>query len=342
MDSNGGMSVHRVVLSRPSRRPGRFSLERQLKLNEIASSQHALVLRDQAIDLTFSPKEIRTRLRTKTWLEYAAGLYAIAGAPATFGQQAMAAVLLSGEGALASHRTSAFLRHWIRAMPRSVDVAVLHGTHFRTRRGVHVHQFAVLDPCDADVISGIPVTSAIRTVVDLAARLQGPAYERVLDDVLLRREVSIADLRACIARTGPTRMGMGRLRKLLDDREFGIPESELERVFLRLAKRYKWPRFVRQEKRQRSRVDFAYPELDIVIEVDGRIWHGSAEAFWRDPRRQNDIVLSGTLILRFTWFDLTKDPAYIDRKVREALNRRSLESIRASEGRRWTRTSGKS
>ena len=46
----------------------------------------------------------------------------------------------------------------------------------------------------------------------------------------------------------------------------------------------------------------------LVLEIDGWEFHGSRAAFEQDRARQNDLVLAGWRVLRFTWAMLTEDP----------------------------------
>lgn len=71
----------------------------------------------------------------------------------------------------------------------------------------------------------------------------------------------------------------------------------------------------------RFRIDFAYPELLIAIEVDGYGPHASRAAFQRDRSRQNDLVALGWTVLRFTWADVVKRPDHVARVLRQAFAR---------------------
>jgi very-short-patch-repair endonuclease len=67
------------------------------------------------------------------------------------------------------------------------------------------------------------------------------------------------------------------------------------------------------------RLDFAYPDQKIMIELDGRIDHSKKRIFEDDRKRQNDLVLAGWTVLRFTWDDVTKRPAEVARTIERAL-----------------------
>jgi very-short-patch-repair endonuclease len=53
-----------------------------------------------------------------------------------------------------------------------------------------------------------------------------------------------------------------------------------------------------------GRVDFAYPELKLAIEVDGFEPHTALDVFRNDRARQNDLVASGWTVLRYVWRDV--------------------------------------
>jgi very-short-patch-repair endonuclease len=70
-----------------------------------------------------------------------------------------------------------------------------------------------------------------------------------------------------------------------------------------------------------ARIDAAYPERRIAVEVDGFEAHSSPEAFQRDRTRQNRLVALGWTVLRFTWADVVQRPAIVAQTIREAINR---------------------
>jgi hypothetical protein len=210
------------------------------RIAALAATQYGVFTRRQALDAGFTDKAISIRISRGSWQRLRSGLYAIAGAPQTFHQRAVSGALICGARSAASHRTAGFLHGLIAEEPPLVDVSVLHGAHYRPGPGLVIHQVVVLDRRDVRLVAGIPTTTPTRTLVDLAGMLGPIELERVNDDALIRR-TSIATLRACIERVGATREGMGRLIRLLDDREFGVPESELERLFLRLIARFRLP-----------------------------------------------------------------------------------------------------
>jgi very-short-patch-repair endonuclease len=67
-------------------------------------------------------------------------------------------------------------------------------------------------------------------------------------------------------------------------------------------------------------VDFAYPELKVFIEIDGREFHGTAEAFHNDHTRLTELTMMGWRHpLLFTAKHLRGDPRFVERSIRTTL-----------------------
>lgn len=67
--------------------------------------------------------------------------------------------------------------------------------------------------------------------------------------------------------------------------------------------------------------DVVFRQALLVLEVDGRAYHSSADRFQADRSRQNRLVNAGYVVLRFTWEDLTRRPEQVIAQVRAALRR---------------------
>jgi very-short-patch-repair endonuclease len=145
-----------------------------------------------------------------------------------------------------------------------------------------------------------------------------------VDRALVRGFVTIDSLRRYVAarRLGTVR-GMRPLNELLDDRERGIPESELEREFERVLAsggvRLPDQQFVVGDRR----IDFIYHREKVVIEVDGRRDRSTRERFDDDRKRRTEIALAlpGHLPLQFTCTHLKDDAEWVVESVKRALGR---------------------
>ena len=105
------------------------------------------------------------------------------------------------------------------------------------------------------------------------------------------------------------------------------PDSVLEPALARVLLRHGLPTAVFHRRVRAGgrvfEVDFAYPELRIVIEVDGWQHHGRRDAFERDRARDAALVAAGWVVLRFTWLQVTRRPAWVAAQIAATLAVRS-------------------
>jgi very-short-patch-repair endonuclease len=95
----------------------------------------------------------------------------------------------------------------------------------------------------------------------------------------------------------------------------------LESLMDRLLRRHGIPRPERQYEVAggRYRLDYAWPAARLAVEVDGYGHHSDLEAFRHDRRRQNDLVLAGWTVLRFSHDDVLRRPAQVAAQIWAAL-----------------------
>lgn len=173
---------------------------------------------------------------------------------------------------------------------------------------------------------GLPVTTPERTIVDLAATTREALLDRIVSFAVADGLVDLPRLEklfVSLARKG--KPGVRRLRRILELSNQASPESELEVRFLEIIRRSSLPLPTSQFPAPwlapiEGRVDFAYPEARLLIEVDGRRWHSDEAAFMRDRQRDNLAQLAGWRTLRFTWKDLTTRPTYVVATIRKILD----------------------
>ncbi len=68
--------------------------------------------------------------------------------------------------------------------------------------------------------------------------------------------------------------------------------------------------------------DFLWPESRLIVELDGYRAHGTRSAFEADRSRDVELKLRGFEVLRFTWRQLTSEPAHVASTVRKLLRAR--------------------
>jgi hypothetical protein len=173
-------------------------------------------------------------------------------------------------------------------------------------------------------IDGIPVTSTPRTILDLAAVVSRRQLERALNEVEvlgLTDRLSIPDL---LARY-PRRRGTAVLRALLADDTAvrGVSMSELEERFASLVDSYGLPRPRRNADVATGGrfflVDCLWTDARLIVELDGRVVHGTRQAFEADRERDRLLMVDGWRVIRVTWRQLRDDEARIAADLRTAL-----------------------
>ena len=281
------------------------------RINQRARVQHGLVSRGQLTDAGVAERTLGHWLETGRLERVHAGVYRLAGAPITWEQQAMAAVL--GSTAVLSHRAAA--RLWGLADHDEFEITTA-GARPR-RGGVVVHRSGDLAERHATRRRGIPVTTPMRTLVDLGA-VDKEGVADALERAVIARVCSIVALERVLDDVArKARRGAGVLRKVLDERALGRarPDGLLESRMARLLREAGLPEPVFQHHVGRHRIDFAYPEVKLAIEVDGFEVHGTPQAFQRDLARQNRLVAAGWRVLRFTWLDVVRRPEWVAAQV---------------------------
>lgn len=199
-------------------------------------------------------------------------------------------------------------------------MAVLHVTASsnRGRRsdsapGVQLHR---ADLADADIrtVRGVRVTSANRTIVDVARSRPLEAAVCVADGYLRRRLTTVSSLRSyAFDLAGPRRPAAIRVASLADPQSASVLES-ITRVLLigaGLRPTVTQHTIIDRHGMLVGRVDFAWPEVRLVLECDGFEHHASRDAFHRDRRRWNALVREGWRLVVVTWHDVANDPAYV-------------------------------
>jgi very-short-patch-repair endonuclease len=282
----------------------------------LALRQHGAVTVAQARAAGYSDRQIEHRRRTGLWRSPYRGVLAVAGTATTFRHRAMAAILAYGPTAVASHTTAAILLGILEDDYRSLHITLPYGKHRKARGDVVIHQ-AHLQKRDIMTVDSIPVTRPERTVVDVSGSVGERVVESILDDAIRLRLTTIPKIRE---RMGTPRKGGAVLRKLLDDREHDATQSALERMFRRKLESTDLPKAKRQYPIGRYRVDFAWPDKKIAVELDGLGGHFSAEKARYDKRRDRAIVLAGFTPMHFAWEDVKDDWPSVEADLRAVLD----------------------
>jgi very-short-patch-repair endonuclease len=290
------------------------------RIASLAAEQFGVVARRQLRAIGLTETGIARRVESGRLHRVRRGVYAV-GYPVV-GRHArwLAAVLACGPGALLSHSSAGALWGLRPSDATYVDVTVP-GPSRRRGAGLRVHRASHLGAEEAGTHAGIPVTSAARTVLDLAASIHDDrALQRVLDRAEVLRLTDVPRLVA-VAEAHRGHHGAVRLRQALAEHTPGttLTRSDLEERMLALCRKRGLPQPRVNHFVAGLEVDFLFAEQRLVVEADGWAFHRSRAAFERDRERDAALALAGHRVLRFTDRQVQREPATVAAAIRAAL-----------------------
>jgi very-short-patch-repair endonuclease len=285
----------------------------------MARRQHGVVARSQLLELGLTKRGIEHRLARGRLHPVARGIYAVGRPELTRYGRWMAAVLSCGPEAMLSHQSAAEL--WEIRPPRSqtIHVSVPNKAN-RKRPGITLHRRAVLG--GRAHRHGIPATPPIETLVDLAATLTTRQLEAAINEADIRDLVHPEAIRKALDTTPPQR-GVAKLRRLLDRQTFVLTDTELERLFLPIARRAGLPTPHTQHRVNGFRVDFFWPDLGLVVETDGGRYHRTPAQQTADRIRDQAHAAAGLIPLRFTHGQVKFDPRHVEATLKRVARTRA-------------------
>ena len=280
-------------------------------LARLAARQHGVVSRAQLIALGFTANEIAYRLQVGRLHLLHRGVYAVGHRPPSALTTAMAAVLAGGDGAALSHRAAGALLRIVPRWPSPVEVTA---PRERSHPGITVHR-SRLD--ETTTRHGIPVTSAARTLLDLADVLDDKALARAVNEAYVLRLTTPHELAALLARS----LGRRTARLTPHATLTGATRSHLEDRFLRFVKRYRLPVPELNQQIAGHKVDAVWRAQKLIAELDSYRFHATRQAFERDRERDADLLTAGFSTLRITDRRLKNDAANEAQRLRALLSR---------------------
>lgn len=285
----------------------------------VARIQGGLFTVRQAVEAGATAHQVRRRRETGRWIRVAGDAFAAAGRPADPWTLAQAAALTWPDAVVCL--SSAAQVHGF-PVPSDLTVHVIVPNRRASRRGLVSHQM----PLDAgDVLrTGMAwVTSPARTLFDCIGRLPTADSEALVAWAVTREVLSRPALERAVERRRGS-LGNTRRRQALTDTRAGAlsaAERALHRILVNSGLQgWAADRPVRDALGLIGRADVLFHHERLVLEVDGRAFHGS-DRFQADRTRQNRLVAAGYTVLRFTWADLTLRPDDVGTQVAATLAR---------------------
>jgi predicted transcriptional regulator of viral defense system len=317
-----GRGILRRVRQEDHRSEGFLDTHADVAVAALAARQHGVVSIAQLRACGLGDGAIDLRVRRRGLLRLHRGVYAVGHARLTPRGRLWAALLACGgqQAAVVSHRSAAAV--WELAPPPSTGVDVTTLRQSRSVEGVRVHRTASLHTHDIHRgHDGLPVTTVVRTLLDLAVVLTPTRLERACHEAEIQRSLDTKAIDAVLDRAG-TGPGTRRLRNAMNDlaaRGAEPTRSELEIRFLSLIAQFGLPRPRANATAAGLEVDFFWPDQRLVAETDGAATHLTTAAFETDRRRDAILQVAGLRVVRFTWRQLDERPEAVARTLRSLL-----------------------
>lgn len=293
-------------------------------VTETARRQHGLIRFDQ-----IEPADRRRfrRLAERGVVEpVGRGVFRISGSPVTWPQRLTAGAWSLGPGTAVSHLAAAQLHRLDGFNDDALAFTVSRTRRGRRVTGARIHSLHEPIPRrDIVTVEGLAVTSPARTIIDLARDgLTAKRLERAVDSALSLRLTTLDQLVARVDEIeGGMRRGVARLVPVLMT---SGGHSFLERRFLELVHRAGYPKPMTQvvhrlNGRHAARVDFEFPQYNVIVEVSGGRGHSSPTDRARDAARRNRLQREGYIVLEFTYEMLINQPEDVIATLRASIPR---------------------
>jgi predicted transcriptional regulator of viral defense system len=275
-----------------------------VRVRKLAAEQADLVATWQLLEAGLTRGMIKHRLGRWGWRVVHPGVYALTAAPLTQRQLWIAATLTTRDSFL-SHASAAAC--WgFRPHKGPYEIVTRPGNGGRRRHGnVLVLRSMTLDG-DTTIRDGIRITTAARTLIDMAAHISAKDTGRAFREAIRLKTTTAHQISRTLDRH-PTRRGTHLLRDLAT-RYSTLPyhraRSNPEALALEVLHDAGIPPPRVNTWIAGEEADLAWPKHRLIIEIDGPQYHQFAD---EDARKQRKWERAGYVVRR-----LPSDAAYDD------------------------------
>jgi very-short-patch-repair endonuclease len=285
---------------------------------ERAGDQLGLITSADARGMGLTTRQVDRLAHNGVLRRLGQGVYAVAAVRSTPRQRLLAATMLGGDGAVASHLAAAWLWGFDAVKADGMHLSVPRQRNPRVPVAV-VHRVSDLLAVDVTSLGPQPVTTPARTLLDIADLVDSRVLEEAFDGARRRGQIYVPFLAwrlDQLRRRG--RRGVSELQMLLDaEHTSARAESWLESAFLRII-REAWlpPPRVQVTKRPGGRggsvrLDAFYDDQQLVAEVGGHATHSTRRQRQADAERRARLVAMGLRVVDFTYEDVTERPEHV-------------------------------
>lgn len=295
-------------------------------MNEVAEIYQQVRCLKDLKSIGVSPSLASTRFRSGVYTKIKQGIYVETSVWNQWGTRQRclahhAAHIKTVPSGVLSHQSAAlWLGSPLLTLPSKVHMS-FESVSVQHRPSVTAHRGRTNVVRDAHLVLGARITAPGQTLHDVALSL--PRVEAlVIGDYFLRQGViSVASAHSVLAEAGGAALTIGqRLSALADS-----PAETIARDFM-----YEWNLPLPHEQFEVFtpygrvyRADFAWPELGVILEVDGEVKYSGVygradDVVQAEHRRHRELEMAGWKVVRTRWKELMAHPATLRQRLWEA------------------------
>lgn len=280
---------------------------------ELFAAQDGVATRQQLHGAGVSDSMIAVRIDSDEIVRVRPGLFRTKHHPHTDRTAVRLGVILAG--GVADRSTALFWHGMLTEPPANITVTVPVERRLRSMAGYSIEtRRRALDQADITEVGGLAVTGKPLSVLEVADA-------KVMDRALQRGDVTLDDLAASLDRNAGAR-GVRAARAVFEIAS-GDTESEAERMFADLLVLHEITGWNTQLIFHGWRIDFAFPEIRLAVEINGWAYHRSRQRWMSDQDKSNALNAAGWSVLNFSWHHLHDDPEGVVTLLAEAIGARA-------------------
>ena len=289
----------------------------------LTSEQCGVVRRDQLHDLGVPPRTLARRIDEGLWIPRGRRVLVFAATPDTLLTESLISAhafhpesVLTGFSALAV-RGELGKDPWSVVAPESRPWVLLPTCRKTSARVLRVP----VGPTQP--LMGVRVASRDQIIADLLRLLSAGEAQTLAYRLAQRMRAAtvVAIIEKALEGLGQA-PGAQQLKGMIRSLSNGA-QSEAEQEIISILMEAGFQGFIANYptriRGRLYRIDVAFPEYQLAIEVDGFAFHSTSSQLQGSNARQNDLVSDGWTVQRYTWTDLMSTPDVVLRAIQNHL-----------------------
>lgn len=284
-----------------------------VRVIDLAARQEGVIARWQLENCGLTPARLSRWVAAGRLHRLLPTVYAVGHPGVSDRGHLIAALLYSGRGAALSHGTGAW---WVGLMEEPPGrIHICSPSRRRSSADVIVHRSTAVA---RRFHLGLPVLVTPSLLLQLAATERFSRLRKILGEADF---LKLLDERAIRAALGRGRPGSAVLKHALGSHlpQLAKTVNDFEADFVLLCESAGLPLPEPNARVSRFRPDMLWREHDLIVELDGRDAHTRPAQVAGDHRRDLQLRALGYEVIRYTWEQVTREPAAVVADLRRRL-----------------------